>query len=66
MLNFNGRVEDGSPKNFQLIQEGCDEIILQFGKINDTSFAMDFQYPLSPYQAFGICLTSLSSKFACE
>lgn len=66
MLNFNGRVDLGSPKNFQLIKEGGEEIFLQFGKINETTFAMDFQHPLSLYQAFSICLSSLSSKLACE
>jgi tubby and related proteins len=74
-LKFNGRVQQGSPKNFQLIEEDHKssdkdkdktEIILQFGLINDHTYAMDFQYPLSPYQAFSICLTSLATKIVCE
>jgi len=64
---FNGRIQKPSSKNFQLIEEGKDDdVILQFGRIDDQTFAMDFKYPLSPLQAFGICLSSLDCKFACE
>lgn len=66
MLNFNKRVEVGSMKNFQLIEYGNEELFLQFGKINESTYAMDFQYPLSPFQAFAICLSSLATKIACE
>jgi hypothetical protein len=65
-LKFNSRVEKSSTKNFQLIKVNGEEILLQFGKINDNLFSMDFQHPLSPFQAFAICLTSLASKRACE
>jgi hypothetical protein len=37
-----------------------DAAILQFGKTSDTHFIMDFKYPLSPLQAFGICLCSFA------
>lgn len=37
-----------------------DAAILQFGKNSDTHFIMDFKYPLSPLQAFGICLCSFA------
>jgi len=67
VLNFNGRVEKGSVKNFQLVEAEDDEkVILQFGRLNDNLFSCDFTYPLSPFQAFTICLSSLDSKFACE
>ena len=36
------------------------EGVLQFGKIKKRRYAMDFQYPMSPIQAFGICLTFFS------
>lgn len=65
-LKFNGRVQQASPKNFQLMEQGGNEVLLQFGLINENTFAMDFQYPLSVYQAFSICLTSLATKFSCE
>jgi tubby-related protein 1 len=29
-------------------------------------FNVDFAWPMSPYQAFAICLSSFDYKFACE
>ena len=43
-----------------------DYIILQFGKTGKDSFTMDYQYPLSALQAFGIVLSSFDAKLACE
>eukprot|EP00268_Persea_americana_P061318 TRINITY_DN7734_c0_g1_i2.p1 TRINITY_DN7734_c0_g1~~TRINITY_DN7734_c0_g1_i2.p1 ORF type:complete len:431 (-),score=64.88 TRINITY_DN7734_c0_g1_i2:285-1577(-) len=43
-----------------------DRIILQFGKIGKDLFTMDYRYPLSAFQAFGICLSSFDTKLACE
>jgi len=64
---FNGRIQKPSVKNFQLAEEGKDNsVVMQFGRIDEETFAMDFKYPLSPLQAFGLCLSSLDSKFACE
>ncbi|KAL2467905.1 Tubby-like F-box protein 10 [Forsythia ovata] len=81
-LNFRGRVTIASVKNFQLVADAQptagapitsqaspsdqDEIILQFGKIGKDMFTMDYQYPLSAFQAFAICLSSFDSKLACE
>ena len=66
-LNFNGRVTEASVKNFQLVEgdEG-EEIVLQFGKVDDNEFTMDFKYPMCALQAFGICLSSFDGKLACE
>jgi hypothetical protein len=56
-----------SVKNFQLIHvDDPENVILQFGRIGKDTFTMDLQYPLSPLQAFSICLTSFDYKFACE
>jgi len=67
VLNFNGRVEKPSVKNFQLIDERNDEkIFLQFGRVTNDTFNMDFEWPLSPFQAFAICLSSFDYKIACE
>lgn len=44
----------------------ADTILMQFGKKGNDTFAMDFQYPLSPLQAFAICLSALDNKYACE
>ena len=38
------------------------ELILQFGKIKEDIFALDFAYPLSALQAFGLALASIDSK----
>ncbi|KAF6161865.1 hypothetical protein GIB67_002575 [Kingdonia uniflora] len=64
-LNFNGRVTVASVKNFQLVA-GNDETVLQFGKIGEDVFTMDYMQPLSAFQAFAICLTSFGTKLACE
>ena len=68
VLNFSGRVTMASVKNFQLISPDVDAdyIILQFGRTGRDTFTMDVQYPLSPYQAFAIVLSSFDSKLACE
>ena len=67
VLNFNGRVTAASVKNFQLIQaEDQDTVLLQFGRVGKDSFTMDIQWPLSPLQAFAICLSSFDYKLACE
>ncbi|RRT37715.1 hypothetical protein GW17_00013217 [Ensete ventricosum] len=75
-LNFHGRVTVASVKNFQLVATadssrpggiGDDEtVLLQFGKVGNDMFTMDYRQPLSAFQAFAICLTSFGTKFACE
>jgi len=67
VLNFGGRVTLASVKNFQIIHDhDLDYIIMQFGRVSDTTFTMDFQYPMCPLLAFGIALTSFDAKLACE
>lgn len=75
-LNFHGRVTVASVKNFQLVAtvdqsqpggKGDEEtVLLQFGKVGDDTFTMDYRQPLSAFQAFAICLTSFGTKLACE
>lgn len=43
-----------------------DYVVLQFGRIDEHEFTMDFRYPMSAIQAFGICLSSFDGKLACE
>lgn len=74
-LDFYGRVTLPSNKNFQLClhddPEAADTCVLQFGKIvshesNDVAvYTLDFQYPMSPLQAFGICISAADRKFMC-
>lgn len=35
--------------------------MLQFGKSTATRFVLDFKYPLSPLQAFGIAISAFAS-----
>jgi len=80
-LNFHGRVKLASVKNFILIYVGqsrtenselmnTDERereALLFGKLNEQDhFTMDCRWPLSPMQAFSICISSFDPKLACE
>ncbi|KAE8683753.1 Tubby-like F-box protein 7 [Hibiscus syriacus] len=43
-----------------------EETVLQFGKVADDTFTMDYRQPLSAFLAFSICLTSFGTKLACE
>lgn len=40
-------------------EEASDEIFVQFGKIGENSFHLDFKYPLNALQAFALALTAL-------
>lgn len=65
-LNFRGRVKLASVKNFQLVHQGCDfdePIIMQFGKIGDDVFILDFDPTImSPIQAFGTALSTFNGR----
>jgi tubby and related proteins len=67
VLNFNGRVTMASVKNFQLVSpDDHDTVVLQFGRTGKDTFTMDYRWPLSPLQAFSICISSFDYKLACE
>ncbi|KAK8497507.1 hypothetical protein V6N13_053246 [Hibiscus sabdariffa] len=69
-LNFRGHVTMASIKNFQLSAtvdpphnvslEEQEKVIIRFGKIGKGIFTMDYQFPLSAFQAFAICLVDLT------
>lgn len=65
VLNFKGRSEKNSRKNFQLI-DNTDEkhIYLQLGKVERDLFTLDFLWPFSPLQAFALALSSIDKKIA--
>jgi len=67
VLNFNGRVTMASVKNFQLVSpDDLETVVVQFGRVGKDLFTLDFRFPLSPLQAFGIALSSFDYKIACE
>ncbi|XP_070281471.1 tubby protein homolog isoform X1 [Myotis yumanensis] len=67
VLNFHGRVTQASVKNFQIIHgNDPDYIVMQFGRVAEDVFTMDYNYPLCALQAFSIALSSFDSKLACE
>lgn len=67
VLNFHGRVTQASVKNFQIIHDNDPEyIVMQFGRVSEDVFTMDFKYPLCALQAFAIALSSFDGKIACE
>ena len=60
-LNFNGRVTVPSVKNFQLVeQDDRDTVLMQFGKVGEDRFHMDFRAPLTAVQAFAIVLSQFN------
>lgn len=78
VLDFQGRVTMPSIKNFQMQSDahGTD-MVLQFGRVScppsgprhqckchKDTFTMDFRHPLSPIQAFAICLATVDTKVA--
>eukprot|EP00997_Jenningsia_sp_PLL12_P007010 NODE_3608_length_753_cov_75.953125_g3026_i0.p1 GENE.NODE_3608_length_753_cov_75.953125_g3026_i0~~NODE_3608_length_753_cov_75.953125_g3026_i0.p1 ORF type:complete len:178 (+),score=52.33 NODE_3608_length_753_cov_75.953125_g3026_i0:32-535(+) len=67
VLNFGGRVTMPSIKNFQLVdRESPNQVMLQFGKVDTNRFNLDFQYPISGLQAFGVALSAFDGKLVCE
>uniref|UniRef100_A0A8C4VHB0 Tubby-like protein n=1 Tax=Gopherus evgoodei TaxID=1825980 RepID=A0A8C4VHB0_9SAUR len=67
VLNFHGRVTHASVKNFQIVHSNDpDYIVMQFGRVADDAFTMDYNYPMCTVQAFAIALSSFDGKLACE
>jgi hypothetical protein len=56
-MDFKGRVEAASAKNFQLCLN--DKIVLVYGKKANGTFALEFEHPLSIMQAFTISLSTM-------
>ena len=77
-LDFGGRVTQESAKNFQLeldneqveYEIGSRDLshifslaqVLQFGRIRTDAYALDFQYPFSPLQAFSLAMANLTQR----
>lgn len=78
-LDFKGRATRASIHNFQLISAtncvissdetadpAAESVILQLGKVGKGVYILDFCAPLSPLQAFSICLSSFSTGAGLE
>ncbi|CAF3599638.1 unnamed protein product [Rotaria sp. Silwood1] len=58
-----------SVKNFQMVVDNEnleEEVVMQFGRITDDTFLLDYRYPLSAIQAFSIALSAFDSHFTRE
>ena len=56
-----------SAKNFQLIDDRDEErIVVQLVKMKPFVYSLEVKWPFSPLQAFGIALSSIDHKIACE
>jgi hypothetical protein len=60
VLDFKGRRVLSSAKNFQLSPEDKpSHVACQFGKLGPNCFGLDFRFPLTVIQAFGISMTTI-------
>jgi hypothetical protein len=59
-LDFGGRVTQESAKNFQI--EYQSEQVMQFGRIENGAYTLDFSRPFCAIQAFGIALASITQR----
>lgn len=57
-MNMAQRVRLPSKNNFILCYN--DKNVLRFGKTDKNKFSLDFSYPLTPFQAFCICICAIS------
>lgn len=56
-LNFYGRVNLPSVKNFQIVHaSNIDNVLCQFGKVDEDVFHLDFKAPFNAVQAFALAL----------
>eukprot|EP00948_MAST-09A_sp_MAST-9A-sp1_P002412 g2412.t1 len=64
VLTFqDGRVKEPSAKNFLLADIGSKTTYhIQFGKVKNGKYNLDFKHPVSPLQAFGVALSAFAWK----
>jgi len=57
-------VQKPSTKNFQLkmMDDNNEEVLLQFGKVSNDIYHLDFKFPFSILQAICVCLPNFDYK----
>ena len=60
------KVEIFSDNSKALPPLSVDYIVMQFGRVADDVFTLDYSYPMCAIQAFAIALSSFDGKIACE
>ena len=65
-LDFGGKSQYSSVKNMILIDESSEEKALLFCKTDKDEFLSELYYPLNPFIALGIILTSFDFKLICQ
>lgn len=63
ILNFGGRVNMASIKNFILEDVIAHREAMMFGKLENDIFRIDVSWPLKPFIALGICLANMDSTY---
>ncbi|KAG7249515.1 hypothetical protein CRUP_015088 [Coryphaenoides rupestris] len=66
VLNFHGRTDMQPFAILSVSPLPADYIVMQFGRVAEDVFTMDYNYPMCALQAFAIALSSFDSKLACE
>ena len=60
-LNFGGRVSVPSIKNFQMTKaDENNQTFVQFGKVAENRFHLDFRGPVTPFQALCMALAQFT------
>ncbi|VDO24230.1 unnamed protein product [Onchocerca flexuosa] len=59
-LDFGGRVTQESAKNFQI--EYDNQQVMQFGRIENGAYTLDFRSPFTAVQAFAVALASITQR----
>lgn len=61
ILNFHGRVKASSIKNIQLVDpKETRKVLLQFGRVDHSTFILDYKHPFSAVQAFAVAVTMIT------